>query len=500
MVKALEGSERLDCAAHCLNTVLKTSLTLSYVELRKKVLLDNPDTEEILEKFSEVASVVKKARETGAKKVGGGVNLKRLQDQIKLPQKASFMYDGMLSSVLLHQKQVVHVLHFLNRADLAAFITDDAVHSKALDIHACLKVLDKTGTVPGAALDPLARHFEIHASDSTFLAAMKVRVADEQKLLPMLTQVKKCKEVVKFLKTAAYSSQLSQMVKQECDTRWNSLCSMLDSLLKVFEEVKTLLTANGEGNRLDGIVLDDMKWLLQFLLPFREETDTLQGQKYPTLPFVVLASCQLRDHCEPQLLDTDPQAVLRARVSAALARKLQPSMAHKIATFLWPQYRHLRMLTDAEREEVYSEVRRLIHVEPDDDLDEAAPASPKKPRLDEKYNKLCTPEAGAGTSGGTLDEVERYLLSAPSVPAENLLLHWKTQFDLKDLCGLAKLAHRSLGKPATSAPSERVFSAAGYLIQERRTRLAPDLVDKTLFLHSYLLNTCVERVPSVANG
>ena len=51
---------------------------------------------------------------------------------------------------------------------------------------------------------------------------------------------------------------------------------------------------------------------------------------------------------------------------------------------------------------------------------------------------------------------------------------------------LAKLAHRELGKPASSAPSERVFSKAGFVIQARRNRLAPSTVNNILFLHSYL--------------
>ncbi|KAE8746808.1 hypothetical protein FOCC_FOCC006443 [Frankliniella occidentalis] len=58
---------------------------------------------------------------------------------------------------------------------------------------------------------------------------------------------------------------------------------------------------------------------------------------------------------------------------------------------------------------------------------------------------------------------------------------------------MAKLAQRTLGKPATSAPSERLFSAAGFLIQERRTRLAPDLVDKVLFLHSFMINKEIKK-------
>ncbi|KAK3929810.1 E3 SUMO-protein ligase ZBED1 [Frankliniella fusca] len=45
-----------------------------------------------------------------------------------------------------------------------------------------------------------------------------------------------------------------------------------------------------------------------------------------------------------------------------------------------------------------------------------------------------------------------------------------------------------LGKPATSAGSERTFSSAGFLIQCRRNRLSARTVDNMLFLNSYLAN------------
>jgi len=46
------------------------------------------------------------------------------------------------------------------------------------------------------------------------------------------------------------------------------------------------------------------------------------------------------------------------------------------------------------------------------------------------------------------------------------------------------LARRILCIPASSAASERVFSAAGRLLEKCRTNLAPDSVNSLLFLNS----------------
>ncbi|KAH6925932.1 hypothetical protein HPB50_012298 [Hyalomma asiaticum] len=49
--------------------------------------------------------------------------------------------------------------------------------------------------------------------------------------------------------------------------------------------------------------------------------------------------------------------------------------------------------------------------------------------------------------------------------------------------GLSFLAKKVLCIPSTSASSERNFSAAGYVLQDRRTCLKPESLDNLLFLH-----------------
>jgi hypothetical protein len=72
----------------------------------------------------------------------------------------------------------------------------------------------------------------------------------------------------------------------------------------------------------------------------------------------------------------------------------------------------------------------------------------------------------------------------PALPPFDILNWWREHQE--KFPKLAKLARKIFSVPASSAASERAFSAAGQTITERRTSLKPDTVDSILFLHSNL--------------
>ena len=82
-----------------------------------------------------------------------------------------------------------------------------------------------------------------------------------------------------------------------------------------------------------------------------------------------------------------------------------------------------------------------------------------------------------------LSEIEHYLdlrLTPTAEPAENPWQWWnarKKQFPI-----LSKIAKKYLAIPATSVPSERLFSEAGNQISAKRTRLNSKIVGEMLFL------------------
>ena len=106
---------------------------------------------------------------------------------------------------------------------------------------------------------------------------------------------------------------------------------------------------------MDKVSRSMLRWLVPFLVESKNETTKLEGsnQKYPTLPLDLPSSAFLCDHCEPLRKDPELLVLLKARALAFLKAKFQPSMKHKVATFLWPDYKDFEMLSDPERKGVW---------------------------------------------------------------------------------------------------------------------------------------------------
>lgn len=81
-----------------------------------------------------------------------------------------------------------------------------------------------------------------------------------------------------------------------------------------------------------------------------------------------------------------------------------------------------------------------------------------------------------------LTELKLYLAEPNIVRTECPIQYWSAKEAKFNL--LRELARKYLSVPATSVPSERVFSKAGELISKKRSRLHPKQVQMTLFLNS----------------
>ena len=82
------------------------------------------------------------------------------------------------------------------------------------------------------------------------------------------------------------------------------------------------------------------------------------------------------------------------------------------------------------------------------------------------------------------DEVSAYMAKECISIDSNPLAWWKDNESVYP--NVAMLAHCYLAVPATSVPSERVFSTAGDIVTANRSALTTDNVDKLIFLKKNL--------------
>ena len=80
-------------------------------------------------------------------------------------------------------------------------------------------------------------------------------------------------------------------------------------------------------------------------------------------------------------------------------------------------------------------------------------------------------------------EVERYLgMAIIDFKVGDPFIWWSQHS--QEFPILSKLARRFLSAPATSVPSERLFSAAGNLHNDKRNRIMSELSEKLLFMQN----------------
>ena len=98
-------------------------------------------------------------------------------------------------------------------------------------------------------------------------------------------------------------------------------------------------------------------------------------------------------------------------------------------------------------------------------------------------------------------EVRLYLHEQPVSPRTDPLDWWK--LNSARFPRVAQVARTILSIPATSTPAERVFSGSGNIVDKKRNRLKPSMVDALVFLNKnehLLAGQTVVRQPAGEDG
>lgn len=282
---------------------------------------------------------------------------------------------------------------------------------------------------------------------------------------------------------------LSTSLKNYCVTRWSSYYNLFKSILNNWVTIQELLAKNAEMYRTDDINVSTLMALVELFENFDKISTKLQGVNYITSNYIFLSINSLKNICVIKTTDSPAIANLKTNIIREIESKWIPNISiyQYSACFLYPPTN--RVLDIEVLTEVKSFCVSQILSSPD-----CQPSSTSTIQSQSGNKDTCRSDFELFFSGfinspnltieeSVADEVNRYSFCHVNIDINFNALEW-WDHHVTEYPRLSKFAKQILAIPASSAASERVFSAAGNLITEKRNRLGPNSVNNILFLNS----------------
>jgi len=324
--------------------------------------------------------------------------------------------------------------------------------------------------------------------------------------------------LVKFVKkSGGIQYNLPATLKSGGKTRpWRGLINKFRSISKSYEALKPLLREKRREDLVATVEKSLLDEVLHILEKAEEIFDILEYSFLPSLQFVLPAFYKLRNFwCEVSAADTAASRVLKRNLVVALDSKMWEDVTalHVASSYLDPSLKGFSFVRDAgERRNLSKQAEELVrhnamivakmYVYPDSDEledgdiealedDEEERQEVAKRTKHDPLAEFRNASTGSGSSkkksSNMMAEVDEELRRYHSISDVNLkqahavrsifdpLLWWGEQ--RYSFPVLSILAKQFLVLPASSAESERHFSAAGRIARKDRNRLKDDAVE-----------------------
>lgn len=280
-------------------------------------------------------------------------------------------------------------------------------------------------------------------------------------------------------------------------TPWNSTFFMLERILKLKEPVQAALgVLNNSAIGLAESEWMDVRQLCKVLEPFESITKELSSEKKVSLSKIPIMIQGLKIHLQ-KLSDNNENennvAVILSTINTEVDKRFRDYEKLRLigrAMIFDPRFKE-KVFSDTDALKITKEsiIQDLLQ-EPNVEAESEAIAIQKSDTDEEgsiwsHFDNKVTSTCSEATSTNMANlEFRQYMEEAIIRRKDNPLSWWKSREKMYP--HLAKIAKKVLCVPATSVPSERIFSKAGQLISDRRSRLKPSNVETILFLNANL--------------
>ena len=315
--------------------------------------------------------------------------------------------------------------------------------------------------------------------------------------------IDKVKSIVTFFKHSNRAANLlrSELVKagmnenlklkQECITRWNSKYIMIKRFIDMYLPVLSALgQLDSAPSMCDRSELNALKDITVVLYPFIKVTEELSADHYVTISLVIpTITCM-----KAALFKSEPNSEIGKQLKDALSfniakrfRNVEQNKIVSIATILDPRFKRADFESPLACASAITKIDSYLR------KNEQTLPTTTTFTVDETDDFWETHSQNVKRleNGNNLSDVSSALkqyLKAKILPrSTNPIEYWfqsKTNFP-----ELYEIACTYLSIPASSVPCERLFSKAGYIINDKRNRIDPKHVNEICEISS-----CPQRI------
>ncbi|XP_067300896.1 zinc finger BED domain-containing protein 4-like [Pseudorasbora parva] len=293
--------------------------------------------------------------------------------------------------------------------------------------------------------------------------------------------------------------------QQDVSTRWNSTYYMLESLFAQKRVLATYIADHDLPATFTAYQWVLIENVLSLLAPFEQITKEISSSDASVADIIPLLAALKRLLNKEAETDHGVKTTKSALLEAVSTRFSQADSEplYCIATVLDPRYKdhyldegkklHTREMIQAELDlgkPLGDGDGQVMHSAGDENSAESKRArtadEPRTVSLSDMFDEILQENTpfGRQRTSSTAQQLDSYLSEVPIPRSNNPLEFWRTnQGRFPDL---AQMARRYLSAPCTSTDSERLFSAASHIIDEKRNRLSCEKAEKLLFIKKNL--------------
>lgn len=427
---------------------------------------------------------------------------------------AHFVLGWDLKNAVLGTKKMTERHTAVNIAEaVRAMLEEYAISQKIF----CM-VTDNASNMKKAASELRIKHL------NCFAHTLQLVISDSLEAPSVKNIITKAKDIVTTFKSSNVAGEilkneqqrLSQpplRLIQEVPTRWNSIFYMIKRILEVGDSLVVAISKLEQSKIVyftaeEVLVLKD---LITLLSVFEEATKKASGQDYATSSLIIPIVYCLKDEIVSAGITINSsigREVHHLLISGIDERLVayETRTIPQLATIVDPRWKKNPFLKPDNAESAEKALRNALsyYLKKTDEQgrsrvgeegltlksDIAQPGpSTSDDRTKSFFRKLETRKEAERnqrtTTADSIITVRQYLQEVALREDEvNCFEYWKC--NEHKFAPIGSIAKKYLSVPATSVPSERIFSAAGEIIDENRTRLDPIKADQQIFLKGNL--------------